>query len=119
MSEIRFEDTKELQTAIQYLLLPNEDSNFRSLETDILGRDTFQRLKKCRIQAHYEHLSEFERGIIIGLKEAGWENRGIARHMGRRIQRLEDAGKDGLTMEDFSVMTVAIDLGLQQIGRTN
>ncbi|GFU10304.1 transposable element Tcb1 transposase [Trichonephila clavipes] len=36
-----------------------------------------------RIRAHYEQLSEFERGCFIRLKEAGWENRRIARHMGR------------------------------------
>ncbi|GFU18250.1 HTH_Tnp_Tc3_2 domain-containing protein [Trichonephila clavipes] len=35
------------------------------------------------IRAHYEQLSEFERGRIIELKEAGWENRRIARYMGR------------------------------------
>ncbi|GFY34234.1 DUF4817 domain-containing protein [Trichonephila clavipes] len=33
--------------------------------------------------SHYEQLSEFERGRIIGLREAGWANRRIARHMGR------------------------------------
>ncbi|GFT98111.1 uncharacterized protein TNCV_789301 [Trichonephila clavipes] len=36
-----------------------------------------------RIQAHYEQLSEFERGHIIGLKEGGWANWRIAHHMGR------------------------------------
>ncbi|GFV34857.1 HTH_Tnp_Tc3_2 domain-containing protein [Trichonephila clavipes] len=36
-----------------------------------------------RIRAHYEQLSEFERGCSIGLKEAGSANRRIARHMGR------------------------------------
>ncbi|GFX46419.1 uncharacterized protein TNCV_238811 [Trichonephila clavipes] len=35
------------------------------------------------IRAHYEQLSEFKRGRIIELKEAGWTNRRIARHMGR------------------------------------
>ncbi|GFY01132.1 hypothetical protein TNCV_5075991 [Trichonephila clavipes] len=35
------------------------------------------------IRAHYEKLSEFERGRIIELKEAGCANQGIARHMGR------------------------------------
>ncbi|GFT46748.1 HTH_Tnp_Tc3_2 domain-containing protein [Trichonephila clavipes] len=35
------------------------------------------------IGAHYEQLPEFERGCIIELKEAGWANRKIARHMGR------------------------------------
>ncbi|GFU88304.1 HTH_Tnp_Tc3_2 domain-containing protein [Trichonephila clavipes] len=35
-----------------------------------------------RIRAHYEQLSEFERGRIIGLKETGWANRRIIRDMG-------------------------------------
>ncbi|GFY25712.1 HTH_Tnp_Tc3_2 domain-containing protein [Trichonephila clavipes] len=35
------------------------------------------------IRAHPEQLSEFERDRIIELKEAGWANRRIARHMGR------------------------------------
>ncbi|GFS89389.1 HTH_Tnp_Tc3_2 domain-containing protein [Trichonephila clavipes] len=35
------------------------------------------------IQSHYEQLSEFERGRIIELKEAGWANWRIARRMGR------------------------------------
>ncbi|GFW20587.1 HTH_Tnp_Tc3_2 domain-containing protein [Trichonephila clavipes] len=36
-----------------------------------------------RIRAHYEELSEFERDRVFGLKETGWANRRIARHMGR------------------------------------
>ncbi|GFW72572.1 uncharacterized protein TNCV_3798001 [Trichonephila clavipes] len=36
-----------------------------------------------RIRAHYQQLSEFERVRIIGLKERGWANRRIPRHMGR------------------------------------
>ncbi|GFS94555.1 HTH_Tnp_Tc3_2 domain-containing protein [Trichonephila clavipes] len=35
------------------------------------------------IRAHDEQPSEFDRGRIIGLKEAGWTTRRIARHMGR------------------------------------
>ncbi|GFV46747.1 uncharacterized protein TNCV_1882061 [Trichonephila clavipes] len=35
------------------------------------------------IRAHYEQLSEFERCRIIELKEAGWANQRIARHMDR------------------------------------
>ncbi|GFV04107.1 uncharacterized protein TNCV_917281 [Trichonephila clavipes] len=40
-------------------------------------------MARHRIRAHYEQLSTFERGRIIGLKEAGWTNRRIARHMER------------------------------------
>ncbi|GFW58971.1 HTH_Tnp_Tc3_2 domain-containing protein [Trichonephila clavipes] len=36
-----------------------------------------------RIRAHYEKLSEFERGRIIELKEVGWANRRITSNMGR------------------------------------
>ena len=31
----------------------------------------------------YKYLSEFQRGRIIGLTEAGWSNRRIGRHLGR------------------------------------
>ncbi|GFW66670.1 hypothetical protein TNCV_1371031 [Trichonephila clavipes] len=44
---------------------------------------TTEKRPRSRIQAHYEQLSEFERGRIIGLKDAGWANRRTARHMGR------------------------------------
>ncbi|KFM68833.1 hypothetical protein X975_07143, partial [Stegodyphus mimosarum] len=40
-------------------------------------------MPRYRIRAHCKQLSEFERGRIIGLKEAGWANRRIARHMSR------------------------------------
>ncbi|GFS94214.1 hypothetical protein TNCV_3786711 [Trichonephila clavipes] len=72
-----------------------------------------------RIRAHYEQLSEFERGRIIGLKEAGWANRRIARHMGRSDAAIRNIGKNGWTKADFSVLMVAVDLGLQRIGRTD
>ncbi|GFV85287.1 uncharacterized protein TNCV_929171 [Trichonephila clavipes] len=40
-------------------------------------------MTRHRIQAHYEQLSEFERGRIIGLKEADLANRRITCHMGQ------------------------------------
>ncbi|KFM74119.1 hypothetical protein X975_14729, partial [Stegodyphus mimosarum] len=40
-------------------------------------------MPRCRIQAHYEQLSEFERDHIIVLKEAGLANRRIVCHMSR------------------------------------
>ncbi|GFW47654.1 uncharacterized protein TNCV_2828471 [Trichonephila clavipes] len=40
-------------------------------------------MPRRRVRDHYEQLSEFERGRIIGLKEGGWTNRRINRHMGR------------------------------------
>ncbi|GFW21658.1 hypothetical protein TNCV_4281731 [Trichonephila clavipes] len=80
---------------------------------------TTEKVPHHRIPAHYEQLSEFERGRIIGLKKAGWVNRRIARHMVKAMRPLEDAGKKGWTMTDFSGMMVAVDLGPQQIGRTD
>ncbi|KFM57645.1 Mariner Mos1 transposase, partial [Stegodyphus mimosarum] len=44
-------------------------------------------MPRRRIRAHYEQLSEFERGrIIIGLKEADWVNRKIACHKNRKLR---------------------------------
>ncbi|GFW39114.1 HTH_Tnp_Tc3_2 domain-containing protein [Trichonephila clavipes] len=42
-----------------------------------------EKMPRLKIRAHYEQLSEFERGRIIEMKEAGWPNRRIVRHMGR------------------------------------
>ncbi|GFV33978.1 HTH_Tnp_Tc3_2 domain-containing protein [Trichonephila clavipes] len=42
-----------------------------------------EQLPRPGIRAHYDQLSEFERGLIIELKESGWANRRTARHMGR------------------------------------
>ncbi|GFT35828.1 HTH_38 domain-containing protein [Trichonephila clavipes] len=36
-----------------------------------------------RNRRQYEQLTDFDRGRIIGLKEAGWSNRRIGRHLGR------------------------------------
>ncbi|GFX64942.1 HTH_Tnp_Tc3_2 domain-containing protein [Trichonephila clavipes] len=38
---------------------------------------------EIRILAHFEQLSEFERGRIIGLKEEGLGNRRITHHKGQ------------------------------------
>ncbi|UYV75100.1 hypothetical protein LAZ67_12002467 [Cordylochernes scorpioides] len=40
-------------------------------------------MPRRKIRAYYEHMSEFETGRVIGLKEAGWSNRLIARHLYR------------------------------------
>ncbi|GFX22903.1 HTH_Tnp_Tc3_2 domain-containing protein [Trichonephila clavipes] len=37
-----------------------------------------------RNRRQYEQLADFDRGRIIGLREAGWSNRRIGRHLGRR-----------------------------------
>ncbi|GFW51309.1 HTH_Tnp_Tc3_2 domain-containing protein [Trichonephila clavipes] len=58
-------------------------SGTRVLEVPSGGSPFLHKLLQLRIRAHYEQLSEFERGLINGLKEGGWDNRRIARHMGR------------------------------------
>ncbi|GFV57307.1 HTH_Tnp_Tc3_2 domain-containing protein [Trichonephila clavipes] len=91
------------------------------------------------IRAHYEQLSEFERGRIIEQKEAGWANRRIACHMGRsdeairrcwqerveydRFQRYDGSGRPRVTadVEDrFTVRSAvtASDSSLSTIRRT-
>ncbi|GFX91457.1 HTH_Tnp_Tc3_2 domain-containing protein [Trichonephila clavipes] len=42
-----------------------------------------EKVPRRRIRTYYEQLSDFERGRIIGLKEAGWANWKIACHMGQ------------------------------------
>ncbi|GFV40492.1 hypothetical protein TNCV_4643881 [Trichonephila clavipes] len=77
-------------------------------------------MPRRRIRAHYEQLSVFERDRIIGLKEAGWANRRIARHMGREpMCSFEDVDQNVWPVTDFCVIMVAVDLGPQQIGRTD
>ncbi|GFU87946.1 transposable element Tcb2 transposase [Trichonephila clavipes] len=44
-------------------------------------RDRQEPLRRNRRQ--YEQLTDFDRGRIIGLREAGWSNRRIGRHLGR------------------------------------
>nr|XP_042894539.1 uncharacterized protein LOC122268610 [Parasteatoda tepidariorum] len=72
-------------------------------------------MPRCRIRAHYEQLSEFGRGRIIELKEAGWTNRRTARHLSRsdaaiqrcwqgwlencRVQRQDGSGRPRATTE--------------------
>ncbi|GFV71486.1 transposable element Tcb1 transposase [Trichonephila clavipes] len=36
-----------------------------------------------RNRRQYEQLTDFDRGLLIGLREAGWSNRRIGRHLGR------------------------------------
>ncbi|GFW06547.1 uncharacterized protein TNCV_2188801 [Trichonephila clavipes] len=72
-------------------------------------------MRRRRILAHQEQLSEFERGHIIVLKEAGWANRRIVCRMGRsdaairrcwqewvdkdRLQRHDDSGRPRATAD--------------------
>lgn len=83
-------------------------------------------MPRCIIRAHYEQLSEFDRGRIIGLKEAGWTNRRIARHLSRsdatirrcwqgwvengRVQRQDGSGRPRATTnrEDRAIVRSAV-----------
>ncbi|GFW50396.1 HTH_Tnp_Tc3_2 domain-containing protein [Trichonephila clavipes] len=53
------------------------------LHCDLGYLSTTEKRPHRRIRTHYEQQSEFERGRIIGLKEAGWVNQSIARYMGQ------------------------------------
>ncbi|GFX21115.1 HTH_Tnp_Tc3_2 domain-containing protein [Trichonephila clavipes] len=96
-------------------------------------------MPRRRIRAHYEKLSEFERGRIIGLKEGGWANRRITRHMGRsdavirrcwqewvssgRFQRHDGSGRPRATADQEDRLIVrsavtALDSLLTTIRRT-
>ncbi|UYV82173.1 hypothetical protein LAZ67_21001252 [Cordylochernes scorpioides] len=79
-----------------------------------------------KIRAHYEHMSQFETGRAIGLKEAGGSNRLIARHLCRsdaairrcwqkwvnngRIQRQDGSGLPRATTEreDRAIVRMAV-----------
>lgn len=72
-------------------------------------------MPRRRVREQYEQMSPFERGRAIGLKEAGWSNRRIARHLGRsdatirrcwqewvnhgRTERQEGSGRPRATTE--------------------
>ncbi|GFV13594.1 HTH_Tnp_Tc3_2 domain-containing protein [Trichonephila clavipes] len=98
-----------------------------------------ERMPRLGIRAHYEQLSEFERGRIIEQKEAGWANWRVARHMGRsdvairrcwqewvgndRFQRHDDSGRPKATAdgEDRLIVRSAVtasDSSLSTIRRT-
>ncbi|GFU95098.1 transposable element Tcb1 transposase [Trichonephila clavipes] len=62
----------------------NESSAVRlSKRIDDFDRRYFFRMPLRRNRRQYEQLTDFDRGRIIGLREAGWSNRRIGRHLGR------------------------------------
>ncbi|GFT87072.1 transposable element Tc1 transposase [Trichonephila clavipes] len=74
------------------------------------------------IRALSSNCQSFKEVASFGMKDAGSANWRIARHMGRSdavIRRLEDAGKNGLIIENSSVMMVAVELGPQQIVKSD
>ncbi|GFT13100.1 hypothetical protein TNCV_431931 [Trichonephila clavipes] len=76
-------------------------------------------MPRRRIRAHYEKMSEFKRGRIIGLKGTELANRRITRHMGRSDAAIRRCCNNEWTIADFSVMRVVVNLEPQQIGRTD
>ncbi|GFV28415.1 HTH_Tnp_Tc3_2 domain-containing protein [Trichonephila clavipes] len=115
-------------------------SKYSSMATNKVKKQTTKKTPRRRIRAHYEQLIEFRRGRIIGLKERGWANRKIARHMDRsdaiiksccqewmdsgRFQRRDSSGLPRATtdQEDRFIVrstVTALDLSLSTIRRTN
>ncbi|GFU78916.1 putative transposable element [Trichonephila clavipes] len=66
-------------------------------------------MPRHRIRTHYEQLSEFERGHIIGLKKAGWANRRIARHMGRSDGHRTSGGRIDCQIRCHSTQLIFIN----------
>ncbi|GFW65073.1 HTH_38 domain-containing protein [Trichonephila clavipes] len=54
------------------------DGSFESKVSNLFLVDASRRNRR-----QYEQLTDFDRGRIIGLREAGWSNRRIGRHLGR------------------------------------
>ncbi|GFW14001.1 hypothetical protein TNCV_4701361 [Trichonephila clavipes] len=71
------------KSKILIILIRTMEQNYQCHRSWTRYRSTTEKMPRRRVRTHYEQLSEFERGRIIGLKKAGWENRRIARHMSR------------------------------------
>lgn len=83
-------------------------------------------MPRIQVREQYAQMSAFERGRVVGLKEAGWSNRRIARHLDRsdatirrcwqewvnhgRTQRQEGSGRPRETTEreDRSIVRAAL-----------
>ncbi|GFU59624.1 transposable element Tcb2 transposase [Trichonephila clavipes] len=59
-----------------------------------------------RNRRQYEQLTDFDRGRIIGLREAGWSNRRIGRHLGRSDMVLLGVGNSGSQKVECTVAEV-------------
>ncbi|GFW30163.1 uncharacterized protein TNCV_1054741 [Trichonephila clavipes] len=76
---------------------------------------TTEKTSRRSFLAHYEQLLEFERGYAIKLKETGWANQRIARHMAQsdaaikrcwkewvgrgRLKQHDDSGRSRVTAD--------------------
>ncbi|GFT49204.1 DDE_3 domain-containing protein [Trichonephila clavipes] len=60
-----------------------------------------------RNRQQYEQLTDFDRGRIIGLREAGWSNRRIGRHLGR--SDISFVGNSGSQKVECTVAEGSVD----------
>ncbi|GFU98625.1 hypothetical protein TNCV_3654561 [Trichonephila clavipes] len=123
------EDTPDVLRPLRHPLAMHSVRGHRQLHPPVRtvvsfgsSQDSKRALRTIRpnspgIRAHYEQMSEFERGRIIEPKEAGWTNRRIAHHMGRSDVAIRRCWQEWV--ENGSVMMAAVDLGPQQIGSTD
>ncbi|GFV30505.1 hypothetical protein TNCV_944911 [Trichonephila clavipes] len=70
-----------------------------------------------RNRRQYEQLTDFDRGRIIGLREAGWSNRRIGRHLGRSDMKLLGVGNSGSQKVECTVAEGQDVPGTQMIAR--
>ncbi|GFV80648.1 transposable element Tc1 transposase [Trichonephila clavipes] len=80
------------------------------MHCDLGYLSTTEKMRPRRIRAHYEQLSKFERDRIIGLKEAVGQIGESLVIWVEAMRLLEDAGKNGWTVADFSFMMRRIPL---------
>ncbi|GFV94587.1 transposable element Tc1 transposase [Trichonephila clavipes] len=60
-----------------------------------------------RNRRQYEQLTDFDRGRIIGLREAGWSNRRIGRHLGRSDMVVARCWQQWITGSECTVAEVS------------
>lgn len=67
-----------------------------------------------RICAHYEHISPFGKGCVIGLKEAEWPTQRVIRHLDRRYAAIRWCWEEWANNSTFKCRETAVDLEPQQ-----
>ncbi|GFY19375.1 hypothetical protein TNCV_4127621 [Trichonephila clavipes] len=103
---------------------PRSKSSLEADEDTIktLVDDTFEQLKKC-LAAGFELITSNCQSLkeVVSLdrkRNVGQIGESLVIRV-EVMQPFEDAGKNGWTVADFSVMMIAVDLGLQQTRRTD
>ncbi|GFW11472.1 transposable element Tcb1 transposase [Trichonephila clavipes] len=75
-----------------------------------------------RARRHFSHLSEFERGLIIGMKTAGWSTHRVAGQVDRseKTTRREDRriGRQALVDPTVTRSTIRADVGVAIVPQT-